>query len=570
MSNLGTDSTRSVSVADFLAEFLSHKKVPAVFELSGGMIAFLTDAISRKGIIPIINLRHEQAAGFAAEGASRSRGVPSVALGTSGPGATNLITAIGSAYFDSTPTLFITGQVHQSELRSDENQRQNGFQELNIVEMVKGITKYAIQVRNPSEFRIALLKAWSIAKSDRPGPVLIDIPIDVQQMRISPYQEEALLTNTKQKDTTTSNDYEKLYEWLNASQNPLILVGGGVRLADSINDFRLLVGRLKIPVVHSLMAVDALPGDSPYRVGMIGSYGNRWANKALATSDTVLVLGSRLDVRQTGNSIEEFIRGKRIIRVDVDQFELDGRIKANLNLGMSLSEFFHSLDYKRLNVNSVDFIGMISRWKDENPAESEQEQHFELNPNFIMSHLGDIFRESKGFLVDVGQHQMWAAQSLKLGEHQRFMTSGGMGAMGFSIPAAIGCAAANGGKWVAIAGDGCAQLSLPELQTLKQYNFQIAVCIINNEQLGMVAQFQEENMDSRFIATREGYSNPDFIALANSFGIPSLRVSAKSDLLHLGKMIKGWASGPLIIEFRISQDAKALPKMKKSTKLPEL
>jgi acetolactate synthase-1/2/3 large subunit len=560
----------TVSVAEYFASYLSHKKIPAVFELSGGMIAFLTDAISQEGSIPIINMRHEQAAGFAAEGASRSRGIPSVALATSGPGATNLVTAIGSAYFDSTPVLFITGQVHQSELRKDANQRQNGFQELNIVEMVKGITKFAIQVRNPDEFKSALQKAWTIATNDRPGPVLIDIPIDVQQMKIKSFSTVVLQESCKDSSSDSHDNFKKMYEWLNNSKNPLVLVGGGVRLAGSIEAFRQVIEHLQIPVVHSLMAVDALPSDSPYRVGMIGSYGNRWANKALAASDTVLVLGSRLDVRQTGSSVEEFMAGKRIIRVDIDQFELDGRVNANLDLKMNLTNFFESLDVTRIRIDSKDFMKSISRWKAEYPAENEQDEDFELNPNFVISRVGEFFKEARGFLVDVGQHQMWAAQSLPLSEDQRFITSGGMGAMGFSIPAAIGSAAGNGGKWVAIAGDGCAQLSLPELQTLKQYNLAVAVCIINNEQLGMVAQFQEENMESRYVATRDGYSNPDFIALAKGFGIPSFRVQKKVDLVGLQEMINAWVSGPILIEIEISQRAKALPKLKPNSGLSDL
>jgi acetolactate synthase-1/2/3 large subunit len=564
-----SDAT-TVSVAEYFASFLTHKKVPAVFELSGGMIAFLTDAISQEGSVPIINVRHEQAAGFAAEGASRSSRIPSVALATSGPGATNLVTAVGSAYFDSTPVLFITGQVHQSELRKDINQRQNGFQELNIVEMVKGITKFAIQVRNPDEFKSALQKAWSIATNDRPGPVLIDIPIDVQQMKLEPFSVVALEESGKVPNLTAQSDFEELHEWLNNSKNPLVLVGGGVRLAGCIEEFRQTIKLLQIPVVHSLMAVDALPSNSPYRVGMIGSYGNRWANKALAASDTILVLGSRLDVRQTGSSVEEFMAGKRIIRVDIDQFELDGRVNANLDLKMNINSFFELLDVTRIQIDSRDFMKSISLWKAEYPAENEQDEDFELNPNFVVSRIGEFFKDAKGFLVDVGQHQMWAAQSLSLLEDQRFITSGGMGAMGFSIPAAIGCAAGNGGKWVAIAGDGCAQLSLPELQTLKQYNLAVAVCIINNEQLGMVAQFQEENMESRYIATRDGYSNPDFMAIAKAFGIPSFRVRNKLDLLGLQEMINTWVSGPILIEIEISQKAKALPKLKRDSGLSDL
>jgi len=563
-------NTKLVSVSEYLAQFLAHKNVNCVFELSGGMIAFITDAISTDGKITLINVRHEQAAGFAAEGSSRSTGIPSVALATSGPGATNLITAVGSAYFDSTPVLFITGQVHQSELRKDENQRQNGFQELDIVSMVKGITKYAVQVSSADSFRDVLQNAWAIASSGRPGPVLIDIPINIQQMDIQAFNSEDFPNDFREVQLKKPRELDVVREWLNASKKPLILVGGGVRLNGCVSQFREMVDRLHIPVVHSLMGVDALAKDSPLKVGMIGSYGNRWANKSLAASDTLLVLGSRLDVRQTGNSVSEFSSGKRIIRVDIDQCELDGRIRADLNIKMSLVEFLDCLEPDSLDLDTESFLRTIKAWKEEHPADGEQEQIFELNPNRVMHELGEAFDEVNGYLVDVGQHQMWAAQSLPIGENQRFITSGGMGAMGFSIPAALGCAASNGGKWVAIAGDGCVQLSLPELQTLKQYDLSVAVCVINNDQLGMVAQFQEENMESRFTATRDGYSNPDFLAIAEAFGIPAIRVTSSKDLVNLKSFIQSWRKGPIVIEIQISKDAKALPKLTRNSGLADL
>jgi acetolactate synthase I/II/III large subunit len=558
------------SMCDYLAKFLAQKQVKCVFELSGGMIAFITDAISKDGNIKIVNVRHEQAAGFAAEGASRSGGIPSVALATSGPGATNLVTAIGSAYFDSTPVLFITGQVHQSELRKDENQRQNGFQELNIVKMVEGITKFAVQVNSIDNFKDALENAWAIAVRDRPGPVLIDIPINIQQLDLQAFNFEEPWKSSEKTHSQVPREFGMAVEWLNNSKKPLILVGGGVRLNNCISKFRKVVDRLQIPVVHSLMGVDALSIDSNLRVGMIGSYGNRWANKALATSDTLLVLGSRLDVRQTGNSVSEFSKGKRIIRVDVDRYELNGRIKADLNFEMNLDEFLYYFDSHQFNLKTDSFLSEIRAWEKEYPADMEQEKFIELNPNTVMQELSEYFHDANGYLVDVGQHQMWAAQSLSIRENQRFITSGGMGAMGFSIPAALGCAASTGGKWVAIAGDGCVQLSLPELQTLKQYDLSVAVCIINNDQLGMVAQFQEENMDSRFTATRDGYSNPDFLAIAEAFGIPAIRITSTSELAKLKGFIQSWSKGPIIIEIQISQDAKALPKLTRNSGLADL
>ena len=563
-------SSSDFTAADYIARFLQVKKVPAVFELSGGMIAFITDAIFRLKSTPIINVRHEQAAGFAAEGASRVSGIPSVALATSGPGATNLITAIGSAYFDSTPVLFITGQVNQAELRVNSKQRQNGFQELDIVKVVDSITKYAVQVHSGEELIRELDHAWNIALEGRPGPVLIDIPIDVQQMRVST---EILISSTrdpKDGDLLEPKELSRLVEVISKSEFPLILVGGGVRSAGAVESFRRFAESAGIPVVFSLMGTDALPSDSQLRVGLIGSYGNRWANRALAKADALLVLGSRLDVRQTGSSVAEFAKGKTIIRVDVDEHERTGRVKADLNFDCSLSEFLENEAIQNLKFDSAKFLSLISTWKAEFPAVQEQLVPVELNPNFVMDWISKVFVGVHGYVVDVGQHQMWAAQSLTLAPDQRFLTSGGMGAMGFSIPAAIGAASASPGKWTVIAGDGCVQLAIAELQTLKHYRLPVAICVINNHQLGMVAQFQEENMDSRFIATRDGYSVPDFLKIAEAFGIPSIRIDSLDHLDEAVEFVACWESGPILLEFVVSHDAKALPKLDRNSKLADL
>ena len=554
----------SVTVAEHLAHFISKKATPGVFQLSGGMIAFISDAISRLGITPVINNRHEQAAGFAGEGATRIAGIPAVVMATSGPGASNLVTAIGSAFFDSTPVIFITGQVKSSERKLSSDQRQNGFQELDIVKLVKEITKLAITVSNGDELSAILNLAWEVAQTSRPGPVLIDIPIDVQQLTFNPelqYQHDSPGVSGEIDD----QDLVKIKFFMQECRRPLLLVGGGIRIAKQVQAFRLFSQTLGIPVVYSLMGVDAVDHSTKFHVGMIGSYGNRWANQALKEADLIMVLGSRLDERQTGNSVAEFSYNKKIIRIDIDDSELKGRVKANLSINLALRDFLKITDLPSISIKGEQFMAEICEWRDAKPQNKEQISEIDLNPNDLIIWISQIFRDSNGYIVDVGQHQMWAAQSIQLGTAQRFITSGGMGAMGFALPAAIGAATTKAGKWVVIQGDGCAQLSLPELQTVRQYNLPIAICIFNNGQHGMVAQFQEENMSGRFYGTRDGYSAPDFTAVASSFGIPSLKVSHKKDLKSAKKFIKNWESGPILIEFLISIDAKALPKLPRST-----
>lgn len=549
------------TLADCIAQFIADCETPAVYQLSGGMIAFMIDAIHRLGITPIINTRHEQAAGFAAEGGARVTGNPGFAFGTSGPGATNLLTPIASSFFDSVPVVYITGQVNQKELRQNPNQRQNGFQELDICAMAEPITKRVFKPVNPQEAMGGLIEGWELTQSGRKGPVLIDIPINIQQEKMT-YGRR--LAKNKIFDEPTSADFTKLItSHLEKSKRPLILIGGGVRNADALELLDIFVSKTKIPFVSSLMGLDALPKSRSLYLGFIGSYGNRWANTALLESDLLIVLGSRLDVRQTGNSIESFCKNKTIIRVDIDPHELNGRIKSDLPLELDLQVFLKIMAEIDYVYESSVVVSNIIEIRERFPQENEQLHDLVLNPSFVMKQLVNAFPNVDGFVVDVGQHQMWAAQSLFLSPGVRFLTSGGLGAMGFAIPASIGASLATRKKWVALVGDGCLQLSLSELQTIIHYNLPIAVCVFNNEQHGMVAQFQDENMNGRQIGTKEGYSNPDFTNLARTFGFERIyKVGNKIELQTFISTLQDWTSGPVFVEFCIDSKAKALPKLK--------
>jgi acetolactate synthase-1/2/3 large subunit len=550
---------KAITKAAFIAQYLALKKTPAVFTLSGGMIAFIIDAIDSLGITPIIGMRHEQAAGFAAETCTRVSGTPSVAIATSGPGATNLITAIASSYFDSVPTVFITGQVNQLEIKKSKNQRQNGFQELNIVESIKNLTKFSIMVDSNSDLEKVFNEAWEIATSGRPGPVLIDIPIDVQQEIFNNTD------TTSRKQESISNHKEEINSLLSKISSykyPLILAGGGIISAGAVQQFRHMVEKLRLPVVHSLMAVDALSSNSKFRVGMIGSYGNKAANFALSRSDFIICLGSRLDIRQIGSDIENFIANKEIFRVDIDEFELNGRIKAENNLYSNLKYFISDLSDFSSDLGFNNWNDEINLYKNDNLQRDEQDSDLVWNPNDALHQIGSICAVTEGFIVDVGQHQMWAAQSLPIESHHRFITSGGLGAMGFSIPSAIGACFAKKGTWAVIVGDGSAQISMSELQTIKENNLPILIFLINNNQHGMVAQFQETNLGSRYVLTRERYSTPNFVNLAESYGIPSFKARTAEELQDIAKKLILFNTGPILIEIELSEKAKALPKNK--------
>jgi acetolactate synthase-1/2/3 large subunit len=556
---MNTIKPKSITKADYVAEYIAKKETPAVFTLSGGMIAFIVDAIYRFGVTPIVGMRHEQAAGFAAETCTRVSKTPSVALGTSGPGATNLITAIASSFFDSVPAIYITGQVSQLEIKKSDFQRQNGFQELDIIEAVKGITKSAVHINSNTDLNATLNDAWQIATSGRPGPVLIDIPIDVQQ---EVYKPTKLKATRKNKKKDYKKEIKNLTKLIMSHERPLILAGGGLVTAEVTKEFRNLVEKLNLPVVHTLMAVDSLSSSCKYRIGMIGSYGNKEANYSLRNSDLLICLGSRLDIRQIGSDIEKFKKKKFIYRVDIDEFELSGRIRAEKNILVNLKEFIS--DWLKYSESSEpnQWIDEIYDYRKSNPQQEEQDEGLIWGPNDALLQISNLCKEAEGFIVDVGQHQMWAAQSIELTDKQRFITSGGLGAMGFAIPSAIGACFAKKGVWIVIAGDGCAQLSMPELQTIKEHNLPIIIFVINNKQHGMVAQFQETNLENRLVLTREGYSTPDFPNVAKAFGIPSFKASTSSELKAVSNNINTEINGPVLIEINLSNNAKALPKNK--------
>lgn len=527
-----------MTIADWVMRFLAVQGVTHVFHVPGGMITPLLDAAHRNRAPRLVGMHHEQAAGFAAEGWARMQGIPGVAMATSGPGATNLLTAIASCYFDSTPAVFIAGQVPTREQRGGRKVRQLGFQELDIVTMAAPVTKAAISIHTPSEVPDALALAFWVAAGGRPGPVLIDLPFDVQQA------ETSAEVPTRPVGVRTALPVAPLglaaaTLALASAARPLILVGGGCASPARREVVRRALARLGAPVVYSLMGVDVLPAGHPLRVGLIGSYGNRYANLALAECDALLVLGSRLDVRQTGHDLTLF-EAKRIVQVDLDSHETQ-RVPVH-HVEADVGDFCAGL----LGTPPDGCSGpdtwheQIRSWKAACPAGRESQRQG-TNPNHYLKALGAVQPSSSAFVVDVGQVQMWAAQSLEPGVGQRFLTSGGHGAMGFALPAAIGACLASGQPVTCIAGDGGFQMNLQELQTVVREQLPVRIIVMNNRSLGMVRQFQDAIFGGRHVGTVVGYSAPDFEAVAEAYGLG--------------------VSGGCLIEVPISPLADALPKL---------
>lgn len=543
-----------MKVTTYIARFLKSKGIDTVFELQGGMITRIIDAMHHEGGIKIVSMHHEQAAAMAADAYGRITNKPGIALATSGPGATNLLTGIGNCYFDSVPAIFITGQVNLNEQKGDLPTRQIGFQETDIVSMAKPVTKEAYAVKTAKEIPHVFEEAFHIAISGRPGPVLIDIPMNIQN-------DEIEITEIKTTDPVSVVDskahqtyFQDYLDALKTCKRPLILEGRGVRASGTVEQFQKFLQQYHIPVVTSLLGFDVMPYSHAHRIGFIGTYGNRWANYALGSCDLLLVLGSRLDLRQTGSDIPSFQNGKVIYHVDIEEAELNNRIKNCVTLKSNLTDFFSSIKTFENNYTTpTEWLNEIEEKKQARLDINEVENISGINPNIFIHKLSQASKQAKVFTADVGNNQMWCSQSLEVNENQLFLTSGGMGAMGYALPAAIGaCITLGNTPVVAIAGDGGFQINIQELQTIARNKLPVKIVILNNHCLGMIRQFQDAYFDSCYQSTVWGYNTPDFTKVALAYGIESFSIS-KPEEIETG-LAKLWEDTDMPFLLEVSMD----------------
>lgn len=518
-----------MKASDFIALFLEKKGIKSVFELSGGMITHILDSLNQKTSINIITMHHEQAAAFAAEGYARITGLPGIALATSGPGATNLLTGIGSCFFDSTPAVFITGQVNRHELKGDREIRQLGFQETDIVSMAKPITKACFHVNDPNDIPAIFENAFKIALEGRPGPVLIDIPMDVQRVQV---EDNFLVQDSLEFKKIDSIILDNLIEDIKKAKKPLVLSGRGIKASKSQELFNDFILKTQLPVITTLLGLDTIQYDHSQRVGFIGSYGNRWANIAFGECDLLIVLGSRLDIRQTGADTK-FIENRKIYHIDCEKGEINNRVKGCEPIVTDLKSFFNEFKEYTLDESFIVKQGWFSQINDLKKTwpDTKELDPKGINPNLFMHLLSNKSKKAKAYLADVGSHQMWAAQSLEIYENQQFLTSGGMGAMGFSLPAGIGASVAlKKEPVVVLIGDGCMQINIQELQTIVRNKLPIKIVVLNNKTLGMIRQFQDSYFDSRYQSTYWGYDAPDFAKVAIAYGIDAKTIENSDEI----------------------------------------
>lgn len=520
-----------MKVSDYIINFLEKNGVTHIFYLIGGSITHLIDSSINNPNISCITMHHEQGAAFAAEGYARCTGKVGVAMATSGPGATNLITSIGSCFFDSIPCLFITGQVNTYDYKFDTVIRQSGFQETDIVNIVKPITKGAKLVDKAENICCDLEWALRLAKSGRPGPVLLDIPMDIQRAEICPHLLQVMEDEEGYTPEISNEIMGKILQELQLAQRPVVLIGGGVRSANACDELFKFVEKTNIPVVNSLMGLDSFPHTDSAYVGMLGAYGNRCANLTIANSDFILVLGSRLDNRQTGTRPLSFARSATIVHVDIDEKELNRSVRVKYTIKADVKGFLKLVNslLSTISIKVPEFwLDYIKKCRNRFPVYPSASEN--KNPNKLIYNLSQKIDNNAIISVDVGQHQMWVAQSFEVKAKQRMLFSGGMGAMGFSLPAAIGAAFAEPNRQIiAIAGDGGIQINIQELQTIVRNKLNIKIIVLNNDCLGMVRQFQEIYFNNRTEGTLQGYDCPNFVKLAQAYGIKAIKLSKKNN-----------------------------------------
>ncbi len=562
-----------MKASDALAKFLIVHRVQTCFELVGGMITHLLDSFAESKRINIVSMHHEQSAAFAAEGVARhTKGkMIAVAMGTSGPGATNLVTGIGSCWFDSVPCLFITGQVNTRELKGGRAVRQQGFQELDTVEVVRSLTKYAARVDSPDDLLPELHKALSLSFSGRQGPVLLDIPNDVQRADIpdgliEKWLHTPLAINTDPE--ISMNDLSKLAILCKDAQRPLLCIGGGARWADSMDGWLVAADALGIPYVSTLMGHERVIARDSY-FNMIGSYGNREANWAVQNCDLLIVVGARLDVRQTGSDVEDFARNARIAQIDIDPSQLGNRVQADLDICATTESFFSAFPLRSDTFPRRDATWLSELSKRREQAQFNEYADWEISPSEIFKKLNhNLANQHVDYVCDVGNHQMWAAQSLRLSPNQVVHYSGGMGAMGFALPAALGIAFQSQHKVIVITGDGSLQINIQELDTLNRLGLDVTIIVMNNLVLGMVKNFQDMYFDGRDQSTRKGYSAPSFTDIATAYGIEAHRAANAADMGRVLSLIAD-RKGPLLIEIMMDGATECRPRLAFGSKLDE-
>ena len=558
---------------------LEEEGVDTIFGYPGGTVTDLFDELYKTDSINLVLPRHEQGLIHEAEGYAKSTGKVGVCLVTSGPGATNTLTGLADAHYDNVPLVCFTGQVPLSLIGND------AFQEVDIVGMTRSITKYCVTVRNRKDLGRIIKMAFHIASTGKPGPVLVDIPKDIQtESGPSEYPDHVDIRGYKLNDSVHIGQLKKAYKLLKSAKRPLILAGGGINIAKANDKLLAFVEKMDVPVVTTIMGKGAIPTKNALYIGNCGMHGKYAANKAVSECDVLFSIGTRFNDRITGD-LNEFAPKAKIVHIDIDTASISRNVVVDVPIVADANIVLEKLIEWAETKKTAEWKSQIAIWENENPLGMRRDKG--MTPQMIMEHINSNFPGSI-YVTDVGQHQMWATQYLELDEGSQLLTSGGLGTMGFGLPAAIGAKIANPDKdVVCISGDGGLQMNIQELATSIVQGAGVTICCLNNYYLGMVRQMQQLFYGKRYSATclRRRKScppdckgpnkacppyTPDFVKLVESYGGVGIRVEKEEDIDAAFAEAKKHKDVPVLIEFMIATDEIVLPMVKSGNPMSEM
>lgn len=557
----------NITGAELVVKALKEEGVDTLFAYPGGQVIDLFDALYGEQDIQIILPRHEQGLIHAADGYARSTGKVGVCLVTSGPGATNLVTGIATANYDSVPLVCFTGQVPTYLIGND------AFQEVDIVGITRSICKYAVTVRRRQDLAEIVKKAFYIARTGKPGVVVVDLPKDIQQKYGSDqYPDKIEIRGYKPNICVHSGQIKKAIDALNHAKRPIFLVGGGVKSSHASLEMQKLAEITGVPVITTIMGKGVLPATHPLYVGNIGIHGSYAANTAISQCDVLFSIGTRFNDRITGK-VEQFASNATIIHIDIDSASISRNIVVDIPIVADAKKAIDLLIEKAMPLNIKAWVNQIYMWKKQHPIMMKKEG---ITPEKIIKNINQIF-DSAIITTDVGQNQLWATQFLDMDEKKQLLTSGGLGTMGYGLPAGIGAKIGNPETdIVVIAGDGGIQMNIQEMATAIVYELPITICIFNNGYLGNVRQWQELFFDKHYSGTCMRYRKscvihcntptkscpkytPDFVKLAQSYGANGIRVTEEKEIKQALQTAKNTKNVPTIIEFIIDREENVLP-----------
>lgn len=558
---------------------LQEEGVDTIFGYPGGTVTDLFDELYKQDGIEVVLPRHEQGLIHEAEGYAKSTGKVGVCLVTSGPGATNIITGLADAHYDSIPLVCFTGQVPLSLIGND------AFQEVDIVGMTRSITKYGVTVQKREDLARTIKMAFHIAATGKPGPVLIDIPKDIQTASgPAEYPSTVQIRGYKPNQSVHVGQLKKAYKLLRSAKRPLILAGGGINIARANDKLLAFAEKMQIPVVTTIMGKGAIPTGHPLYVGNSGMHGKYAANMAVSQCDVLFSIGTRFNDRITGD-LNEFAPKAKIVHIDVDTASISRNVVVDVpvvsDANLALEKLFEWAESK----DTDGWKAQIKEWDKINPLEMRRDHG--MTPQMVFEHVNRTFGDAI-YVTDVGQHQMWATQYLELDAWHQLITSGGLGTMGFGLPAAIGAKIGNPEREVVcFSGDGGMQMNIQEMATAVVQEAPVIICLFNNYYLGMVRQMQQLFYGKRYEATclRRRKScpanckgpnpacppyTPDFVALAHSYGAHGIRVTREDEIQKALDEARTYKDAPTIIEFMISTDEIVLPMVKGGNPMSEM